>query len=144
MQEAARWRGAFCILLKRRRRTHALCRGDLLALVGFDLGEDVGQNYASTALETAIKRSSRPSASPVSIDLAASAAPCLRSCVLPATMSAAAAFRIATSRKALGFPLRTSSSAFALCSASPPRSASGFERGKPASSGVTSNVRIWL
>src|ERR1700751_407467 len=121
MQEAARWRGAFCILLQRRQRTRALCRGDLLPLVGFDPGEDVGQNYASTAFETAIKRSSRPSASPVSIDLAASAAPCLRSFAFPATISAAAAFRIATSRKAPGLPLRTSSRAFALYSASPPR-----------------------
>ena len=49
----------------------------------------------------------------------------------PATISPAAAFRTAMSRKAPFLPLSTSSSACALSSASPPRSASGLTRLKP-------------
>src|SRR5262245_62783967 len=57
-------------------------------------------------------------------------------------MSAAAAFRIATSRKGLCLHFNTLSKALALCSASPPRKASGFERLRLASSGLTSKVLI--
>jgi hypothetical protein len=53
----------------------------------------------------------------------------------------AAAFMIATSRKAFFAPLSTSTSALAFWSASPPRNASGFWRVRPTSSGMISNVR---
>ena len=64
-------------------RPRAFGRRDLLALVGFDLGEDVG--HALRRSRPAISRSSRPSASPESSDFAATATPSFRSFALPAT-----------------------------------------------------------
>src|SRR5258707_113603 len=60
----------------------------------------------------------------------------------PQTGRAAAALSNATSRKGLGIPSSTLCSAIALAWASPPFSASPPTHFRPASSGVTSNVRI--
>src|SRR5215203_4690595 len=105
-------------------RARALGGGDLLAFVGLDFLEDI----AHDAFEIATSRPSRPSASPLSIDFAAIAAPALRSLARPETTSAAAALSTAMSRYGPLSPLSTPMSAVALASASPPRSASGFER----------------
>ena len=90
--------------------------------------------------DTAISRSSRPSASPESTEWAAACRPSVRSFALPATTSAAAALRSATSRKAESLPWRTSCTALAFVAASPPRSASGLTLRRPSSSGEISKV----
>src|SRR5262245_53096980 len=92
------------------------------------------------ALETWISRSRRPSASPESSDFFAAVTPSLRFLVRPATTSAAAALNTAISRNGPLLPLSTASSAAALASASPPRSASGLALGRPTSSGAISKV----
>src|SRR5262249_43134868 len=119
-----------------------LRRGDFFALVDPDLGEDV-RHQAAAVFDTLINRSSRPSASPESTEWAAACSPSVRSFAVPATTSAAAAFKRATSRKADGLPLRTSSTALAFVSASPPRRASGLTLCRPNCSGEISNALIW-
>src|SRR5258707_14327511 len=122
----------------------ALGGSDLLALVSLDLGENVGhrQGALGQLLETAIRCFSRAAAAPLSSDLVPSTTPSFKFFARPATISAAAAFSSATSRKGLGLPSSTLCSAIALASASPPFSASAPTRLRPASSGVTSKVRI--
>src|SRR4029077_18209574 len=137
-QKAARRRGNFRGGLDFRKRTRTFRRCDLLALVGFDLGEDVAHD--AYALDTAISRSSRPSASALSTDLIAIATPSFRSLALPATTIAAAALSSATSRNGPFLPFNTSISAAALDSASPPRNCSGFDGDSPTSSGLISKV----
>src|SRR5206468_850656 len=101
LQESARGRGRPGVSLDGSHRACALGRRDLRALVGLDLLQNIGH----CAFDTAIRRSSRPSASPLSTDFAASAMPSFRSLARPATISAAAAFKSATSRNALLRPL---------------------------------------
>src|SRR5262249_8846095 len=118
--KAARRRGDPGVGFKARKRTGALGRRDLLALIGLDPGENVRHH----PFDTASNRSSAPSASPVSIDLFAKASPCFRSLAASATTSAAAALSIATSRNGPDLPRSTCSRASALAAASPPRKAS--------------------
>src|SRR5262245_17445857 len=138
-KKSARRRRRLDVGLDRGEWTRALGRRDLLALIGLDLAEDIG--HGAHAFDTAISRSSRPRASPESTDFSASATAAFRSFALPATISPAAALRMATSRKAPFLPLSTSPSAWAFSLASPPRSASGLTRARPTSSGVISNTR---
>src|SRR6266446_8787622 len=135
----------------------ALGRRNLFALVGLDLGENVRHraftrvldrcgargkpSSDSHAFEIATRRWSRVAASPESMEACASVSAPLRSLARAATISAAAALRMATSRKAPPLPLSTSSSACAFSLALPPRNASGLTRCNPNSSGVISNVR---
>src|SRR3974390_2504468 len=138
--ETARRRGRLCFGFEYGQWLLAFGGGDLVALVRLDLFQDVG-HHDTVLLETAIRRSRRPSASPLSIALAARARASWRSPALRATISVAAALRMATSRNGPGLPFNTSSSAAALCDASPPRKASGLARRRPASSGAISKVR---
>src|SRR6266550_1705709 len=93
-------------------------------------------------LETAISCSSRAAAAPLSSDFVLSATPSFKVLARPATINAAAAFSSATSRKGLGIPSSTLCSATALAWASPPFSAAPPTHFRPASSGVTSKVRM--
>src|SRR3984893_11359533 len=105
-------------------------------------GYRTSQTPLAQPLETAIRCFRRAAAAPLSSDLLPSATPSFRFLARPATISAAAAFSSATSRKGLGIPSSTLRSAIALASASPPFRASPPTRLRPASSGVTSKVRI--
>src|SRR5258708_12091944 len=84
----------------------ALGGSDLLALVSLDLGENVGhrQGALGQLLETAIRCFSRAAAAPLSSELVPSATPSFKFFARPATISAAAPFSSATSRKALAIP----------------------------------------
>src|SRR6266702_777208 len=93
-------------------------------------------------LETATRCFSRAAAAPLSGDFVPIATPSFKFPARPATISVAAAFSRATSRKGLGIPSSTLCSAIALACASAPLSASPPTRVRPASSGVTSKVRI--
>src|SRR5262249_41860473 len=137
-QETARRRGTGGLLAQLGKRASALGGGDFLALIGFDPNKHVAHGQS---LEIAIRRSSRPSASPESIDFFAIRIPPWRSDARPATTSAAAALRIATSRNGPFLPLSTSSRAAAFSLATPPRNASDRTLGKPKSSGERSNAR---
>src|SRR4051794_10121376 len=124
----------------------ALGRRDFLAFIGLDLGQDVRHVHARPdslqLLDTEISCFSRAAAAPLSSDSRPIATPSLRVLTRPATMSAAAAFKSATSRYGLGMPSSTLISAIALAAASPPFSPSWPQRGRSASSGETSKVRI--
>src|SRR5882762_10692590 len=92
----------------------ALGSGDLLALVGLDLAQDIGhRGLPGQPLETAISCFSRAAAAPLSSDLVPSTTPSFKFFARPATISAAAAFSSATSRKGLGIPWSTLCSAIA-------------------------------
>src|SRR5712672_965698 len=93
-------------------------------------------------LETATRCFSRAAAAPLSSDFVPIATPSFKFPARPATISVAAAFSRATSRKGLGVPSSTLCSAIALARASAPLSALPPTRVRPASSGVTSKVRI--
>src|SRR5262249_39856359 len=136
-QEAARWGRRLRGRLDLPEGPRGFRRRDLLALVGFDFGENVRHDHA---LEILTSRSSRPSASPDSSALVAIPIPSFKSFALPATMMAAAALSSATSRNGHFLPFKTSIRAFALVSASPPRSSSGFATFSPTSSGLISKV----
>src|SRR5690606_20589530 len=98
--EAPRGGLGLCFALYDGQRAGALRRRDLIAFVGADAFEHVHDQR----LDTSTSFSRRFIAAPVSSDCAASLAPSLMSFALPATISAAAAFRTATSRNGPGFP----------------------------------------
>ena len=82
------------------KRMRPLGGGDFLALVGLDLGQDIGHLWrpSDQPRETATRCFSRAAAAPLSSDVVPNATPSFRSLARPATISAAAAFRSATSR----------------------------------------------